>query len=244
MMLLVDGIVANIRQFPSEYIGFFTSPRTGLSHKALANFQDRKWAADNSAFTNFNEGRFRRMLENIEGIDNLLFVVAPDVVADMDKTLNMFFEWQREIKRRELPIALALQDGLTFETPIPWDSLDSLFIGGTTRFKHTKLVKDIVEVAHQKQKWVHCGRVNERSRIRYMRDIGVDSIDGTSFTTHLPNLKVAYRVLRELEGQELLTSEGEKGLRIEPEENSGGSNQNFAQLNRKPLQNPYDHEPL
>lgn len=139
------------------------------------------WAADNSAFSRFDEPRFLRMLDVIVGVDGCRFVVAPDVVADAGATLELFGEWGPRIRALELPAALALQDGLTLEG-VPWDEVDAVFIGGSSEWKMGLDALAIVSEAKRRGLWVHMGRVNTLQRIRYANAIGCDSVDGSQWS--------------------------------------------------------------
>lgn len=57
-----------------------------------------------------------------------------------------------------------------------------LFIGGTTEWKLSANVDWLIAEAQDGGKWVHVGRVNSARRIRHFHEVGVDSIDGRSFS--------------------------------------------------------------
>ena len=139
------------------------------------------WAADNAAFSNFNEREYRLMLDAIAGVPGCRFVVAPDVVADAAATLERLGEWWDELAERKLPIALAAQDGFDARE-IPWTEIDALFIGGTTEWKMGDEARAAVDQAKQHGLWVHMGRVNTIGRIRYAKAIGCDSVDGSKYS--------------------------------------------------------------
>lgn len=153
------------------------------------------WAADNDAFSDWNEQRFLRMLDRITGRPGCLFVSAPDVVGDAQATLERFREWLPRLKETGQPLAFVAQDGID-QIDVPWDDFDCLFVGGknqpagTVQFKLGPVAADYVRQAKERGKWVHMGRVNTRKRIRYAKSIGCDSIDGTNFSmfrrTNLP----------------------------------------------------------
>lgn len=138
------------------------------------------WAADNDGFQGVDFGAYTRMIGRLAGMPAGLFVVAPDVVADSAETLVRFERWEPILHDLALPVALAAQNGLEDRT-IPWDRFEALFIGGDTEWKLGPAAARIVAEAKARGKWVHMGRVNTFQRIRYCRDIGVDSIDGTNW---------------------------------------------------------------
>lgn len=138
------------------------------------------WAADNGAFSGFDEAAFLKMLTRLKPYrETCLFVAMPDVVGSHTLTLDLFDIWAPRLTM--WPIALVAQDGLT-PVAVPWDKIDALFIGGTTEFKLSPEAATLVRVAKGRGKWVHMGRVNTIRRMVYANSIGVDSIDGTSFS--------------------------------------------------------------
>lgn len=146
-------------------------------------------AADNAAFSGFDEPAFRRMLEHIAGLP-CQFVTAPDVVGDAEATMVLWPYWQATIRAHDLTPALVLQDGLEDPANVPWDTAGALFIGGTTEYKLGDPVVRIVAEANRRGVWVHMGRVNSLRRIQYAGAIGCDSFDGSKFSawrdTYLP----------------------------------------------------------
>jgi hypothetical protein len=138
------------------------------------------WAADNGAFSGFDETAFLRMLDRLEPWrETCLFVACPDVVGSHTLTLDLFEVWAPRLQK--WPLALVAQDGLTPEA-VPWNKFDALFIGGTTEWKLSPAAALLVREAKRRGKWVHMGRVNTIRRMVYANSIGVDSIDGTSFS--------------------------------------------------------------
>ena len=158
-------------------LGAFLTPRTGNSRKTLEGFI---WAADNAAFSNFNEQSFVKMLEKIQG-SNCKFVTCPDKVQNDVVTLKLFHVWQPIIKKYNLPVALVLQDGMVADG-IPYNMCDAIFIGGSNEFKLGEEVRKIVKKAKELGKWVHMGRVNSNKRLQYAYEIGCDSVDGSGYS--------------------------------------------------------------
>lgn len=145
------------------------------------------WAADNSAFSDFDAEAFLTMLDHLNGVPGGLFVVAPDTVGDAGATIEMFERWAPEIRARSLPVALAAQNGLE-RLPVPWDDLDALFVGGVPEpgqradWKLSPAAVDLVTQANTRGKWTHMGRVNSGRRLEYAKAIGCRSIDGSKFS--------------------------------------------------------------
>jgi hypothetical protein len=169
MIVLVSG---GHRRHRGEDVGDLIVPGSGNTPVGV-------WAADNGAFSGFDEVAFLRMLDRLQPWrETCLFVACPDVVGDAATTLNLFREWS---PRLDWPLALVAQDGLAPD-PIPWGEIAALFIGGTTEFKLSPEAAGLVRLAKHRGKWVHMGRVNTIRRMVYANSIGVDSIDGTSFS--------------------------------------------------------------
>jgi hypothetical protein len=181
LLLLVSGATKTVRRYSgSPYLGHLLTPSNGNRVESLLE-TGLPWAADNAAFSGFDEGRFLRMLDWIEGRAGCLFAAAPDVVADAEATLRLFGGWRREIASRGLPVALVAQDGLE-SLPVPWSGLDALFLGGSTGWKLGEHAEALCREAKARGKWVHMGRVNTRQRIRLAASWGCDSVDGTGFS--------------------------------------------------------------
>jgi hypothetical protein len=188
MLLLLTKAVPTLVRYAHPNLGRLVTPRhyTNLDGMIAAGIP---WAADNDAFSGFDEGAFRTMLDQLAGLPGCLFVVAPDVVADAQATLDLFGVWSPKIMAAGLAPALAAQDGLE-HLDVPWDWLDALFIGGSTTWKLSPQAAALVAEANQRGKWTHMGRVNSHRRIEYAKAIGCKSADGTSYVrftdTHLP----------------------------------------------------------
>lgn len=154
---------------------------------------DVLWCADNGAFSDrFDEDKWWRFLTaNAHAAHTCAFAVAPDVVGDAQATLERSLPWLPKIRALGYPAAFVAQDGLE-NLPIPWDTFDCLFIGGTTAWKLGHHARHIAAEAKRRGKWLHMGRVNSEKRFRYARAIGCDSVDGTYLTygpdTNLPKL--------------------------------------------------------
>ena len=185
MMVLSSSDTARIRaaahQFP-EFVGWLITPRVFYKRRSMREI-DALWAADNDCYKpeNFSPDGFKDMLlANLDVRERCLFVSAPDVVGDAGATLERFFVWERVIRVLGFPVALVAQDGLEDEW-IPWDRLDALFIGGSTKWKLSQAAVGLMREARSRGKWVHVGRVNSQKRFRHCWWAGADSVDGTTF---------------------------------------------------------------
>jgi hypothetical protein len=187
MMILLPG---NIDAFKSEVWdnpnqwGWLITPRRSMS-KTLGNIPGAKWAADNECYSlgdSFDPNIYIRFLErtSMKWRSSCLFATAPDIVADAHATLKKFAVWTEIIHDIGLPVALVGQDGLESEV-IPWSDFETFFVGGSTAWKMGKEARSLIAEANDRGKWVHVGRVNSQTRLRYCIKLGVDSVDGTEW---------------------------------------------------------------
>jgi hypothetical protein len=165
------------------------------------------WAADNDAWANRNdlgwweregETAWFRMLDKIApsiwpsspdrgSISRPLFAVIPDVVFDWNRTLERAHHYLPELRAREIPAAVALQDGAEKDGYEAAASLDTpaVFLGGSTRqqFQSGGWKWQQLEPIRQRfwREWLHVGRVNGPCQIRECLRVGVDSVDGTGW---------------------------------------------------------------
>jgi hypothetical protein len=143
------------------------------------------FAIDNGAFSRFDMTAFYALHDREwESRSLCRFVAVPDVVGSARRTLECFQYWCHRLPGWKL--ALVAQDGQE-NLDIPWNQIDAIFIGGTTRFKLSEAAADIVKAGKIQGKWVHAGRVNTPARFEYFETLGTDSIDGTGLSrfTHM-----------------------------------------------------------
>lgn len=141
------------------------------------------WAADNDCFQGLDEAAYVRMLDRIAGLAGCLWVTVPDVVGDVEATLELFDKWAPELEARELPMALVAQDGLEHNLDrVQWDRIAAVFIGGSTEWKESAAALHVARAARAHGKLVHWGRVNTRRRFDLIVAGGVaDSFDGSKW---------------------------------------------------------------
>jgi hypothetical protein len=158
------------------------------------------WCADNGCFGVGWPG-YARWLAWLDAFPteqraSCLFATAPDVVADAAATLTRSLPYLPQIRELGYPAGFVAQDG-SESLPFPWDDLDAVFIGGSTRFKLGPHAIAIAAEAKRRGKWVHVGRVNSARRMRFAAapapyGLGADSADGTYLAfgpdTNLPNV--------------------------------------------------------
>jgi hypothetical protein len=158
------------------------------------------WCADNGCFGKGYPGDEKWLAwltKNAHAAPDCLFATAPDVVGDAEATLARSAPFLPIIRELGYPAALVAQDGLE-ALPVPWETFDVLFIGGTTEWKLGQAAHALIRQAKERGKWVHMGRVNSERRYRYAHTIGCDSVDGTYLTfgpdINLPKLLAWSRV--------------------------------------------------
>lgn len=179
MILLVSGSTSSVsRLADSKHLGRLYTPADGQAARNCL-----PWAADNGAFSGFDEKAFLKLLLKLKGMDGCLFCACPDVVGNWQATSDLFGQWEQTIHGAGFPVAYVAQDGLLPEF-VPWSQCESLFIGGSTDFKLSDDAGAIAAEAKRRGKWLHMGRVNTLRRIKRARAWNVDSIDGTAFSMY------------------------------------------------------------
>jgi hypothetical protein len=146
---------------------------------------DAPWAIDNGAFAQFNAAEFTTLLaREAHHKAKCLFVTVPDVVGSARRTLEVFEHWAPLLPGWTL--ALACQDGQE-DLPIPWSRIGAVFIGGSTNWKCSEHVVQIIRAARALGKHTHVGRLNDPSRWKHFEALGVDTCDGTGIAryTHM-----------------------------------------------------------
>ena len=164
------------------HVGLLMTPRTWKMHSLKEH--DIYWAGDNDCYTgNFNANTFLDWLSGdaLQYRNRCLFVVCPDVVYDAQATLDLYKSWRLKIKSLGYPVALALQDGVE-KLNLKWD-FDAVFVGGSTEWKMSLAVIELLQKAKSLGKWCHVGRVNSIKRMRHFWGFA-DSFDGTDYVHH------------------------------------------------------------
>jgi hypothetical protein len=207
MMLLVSGSTRSVARMANSYplrLGHLLTPANRNSVQSIVS-TGMAWAVDNGAFAGFDAMRFRSLVKRVAGQKGLLWVVCPDVVADAQRTLELFDLWRYELIESAVPLAFVGQDGLE-DYEVPWGGFSCFFIGGSTRWKLSQAAADLAHEAKARSKLVHMGRVNSRRRIVIAHDLGCDSIDGSSASMFGDKYIHKYlQWISQLERQPLLT---------------------------------------
>jgi len=157
-----------------------------------------EWCADNGCFSSGYPGDaawLAWLTKQASRPDAALcvFAVAPDVVGDAEATLARSKPWLPVIRGLGFTPAFVGQDGQE-HLPVPWESFDVLFIGGSTEWKLGPEARKLIAEAQQLGKYVHMGRVNTKGRLQYALSLGCDSVDGT-FLKYGPDVNLP-RLLR------------------------------------------------
>lgn len=137
---------------------------------------NRPWAIDNGGFKRLDIKAFKALLaREAHRKDQCLFVAAPDIVGSAQRTLELFEHFRSMLA--DWKVALVCQDGQE-NLPIPWGDIAAVFIGGSSNWKCSHHVEQIIRTAKVLGKWVHAGRVNTPERWLHFERLGVDSGDG------------------------------------------------------------------
>lgn len=180
--MYLSGQIGVVLANPTPNLGVMANPRS-LHGGQVAEIvrQGIPWAADNDAFTRFNEPRWLRWLEEMPQASRALclFATAPDVVGDAAATLARSTPYLPLIRAMGYPVAYVAQDGFDASV-VPWGQFEWLFIGGTTDWKRSEAggYAAIAE-GRARGKRVHVGRVNGGAFLANCAVAGAESADGT-----------------------------------------------------------------
>lgn len=158
-------------------LGMIATPCAGNAVPAEVD-----WCADNGGFIAErypgDDAYLRWLDRRVDRADRCAFATAPDVYADAARTLHRSVPMLKRIRAAGYRAALVLQDGQE-HLDVPLDACDAVFIGGTTTWKLGPAAAQLAAAARAYGLWVHMGRVNSRTRLRYAASIGCHSVDGT-----------------------------------------------------------------
>lgn len=161
-------------RFPGR-IGLIMSPEGFRSPKKLP------LSVDNGAYSCWSKGRdwdeamFLRHVERCLEFKPL-WVVVPDAVGDAEKTFRNWDAWRPRLEQFGVPLALAVQDGMTVESVKANCDQEVVFVGGTTDWKRKTLVMWCREFPR-----VHVGRINTERWLWECHIAGAESCDGTGW---------------------------------------------------------------
>lgn len=103
-----------------------------------------------------------------------LWLLVPDVPFDREGTLAEWKKWAPRLKEYGVPLAFAVQDGMT-QRDVPSDA-DVIFVGGSTKWKWRTLLQWCKD-----NEDVHVGRVNSYGLLWKAMEAGAKSCDGTGW---------------------------------------------------------------
>lgn len=178
MKILLDGSRKKIEEASEKFDFKMWQLNTPISRRAYAGVP---WALDNGCYAKFESKIWMRQLRDAKAMDEKpIFVCLPDVVGCARRTLELFDLFKYKVG--DLKRALVLQNGIG-DLPIPWDTLDAVFVGGDDSFKTSRECEDAVKTAKILGKWIHIGRVNSPDRAKYWLGVA-DSIDGSGISKY------------------------------------------------------------
>ena len=190
MLLLTTSAHPTMLQWAHPHHGRLLTPRHYNAAPATAA-AGISWAVDNDGYNGVDLDAFERMVEQLAGLPGCRFVSVPDVVGDAWLTLRAYWEeYASLVWRWQLPPAHVLQDGIEDVGDVPWGSCAAIFLGGSDTFRRSELVRAICAHAGERGRWLHIGRVNSETGLRWAAGLGADSVDGTGWAvwrnTNLP----------------------------------------------------------
>lgn len=103
-----------------------------------------------------------------------LWLLVPDVPFDRDGTLTEWKKWAPRLKEYGVPLAFAVQDGMT-QSDVPADA-KVIFVGGSTKWKWDTVLQWCLDNEH-----VHLARANSYDLLWKAVDAGAKSTDGTGW---------------------------------------------------------------
>lgn len=133
-------------------------------------FDDAKWAANEQAW---RELIFWAQCAPIKP----RWAIVPDVPGNREATLERWKKYAPELKACGIPLAVAVQDGMT---PADVEQLapaaDVIAVGGSTEWKWQN-----VGMWAEHFPRVHLLRCNAPDKLEYLEALGVESTDGTGW---------------------------------------------------------------
>jgi hypothetical protein len=185
----ITGEIKSINQMRRLNVGAMisTSPKTtNITFRALSEIP--YFALDNGAFTAYRQGypfpeyEFLRCIALCHRKGILLdFIVCPDIVGSRGReSLEFSLYWERRIRCPML--ALVVSSPLTPEDIMPHlNRYKAVFVGGGDANWQFSTLPEWVGLAKEHGKLVHVGMVSTVDKLEYAHELGVDSIDSTSF---------------------------------------------------------------
>ena len=197
MNIMLDNSAEQIWHYREKYNIDFDQLRTPLTQYRRDQCNLIHYGLDNGAFSNFKEHTWELMA--LDAQDDLLcdWVVLPDVVCDAEKTTENF--WKYLDLGCDYKPAYVLQNGITQDMMKDlWPKIECVFVGGNDFFKDGAIARKICQVAKEKGKHVHVGRVNSPVRFSSWFDLA-DSVDGSGLSRFTESLEKLVRIMQSYE---------------------------------------------
>jgi hypothetical protein len=156
------------------------SAKQSMSHERLYGL---RYAVDNGAWSAYQRGEpfdtdaFNRVVDRM-GAD-ADWVVVPDVVGNMDASLDFTAAWLPRLQG--LRLLVAAQDGMGPQDVEPFIAQGAIgvFLGGGTEYK-LATARHWGDWCHARGLYFHLARVNSAKRIRLCYEARAHSFDGSS----------------------------------------------------------------
>ena len=147
---------------------------------ALDNGAFSAWNPQNNSFdeTQWNEHAWRcLMVWAASQTQKPMWAIVPDRPGCAQQTIKKWSQYAGIVREIGIPLALAVQDGMTAEVVKALDPLpDVIAVGGSTNWKW-----ETVEMWAKAFKRVHLLRCNMPDKLEYLEGIGIESCDGTGW---------------------------------------------------------------
>jgi len=134
-------------------------------------FNDEKW--DNGMLAKWKKLIFWAECQN----QKPMWSIVPDVIGNRERTLDRYEEYVSVVKDAQIPVAIAVQDGMTVEDVQNLSvQPDVIAIGGSDDFKWKTLSQWVGAF-----KRIHVLRCNIPDKLYELESMGVESCDGTGW---------------------------------------------------------------
>jgi hypothetical protein len=105
------------------------------------------------------------------------WAIVPDVPGNGPATLERWAKYAPEVVAAGIPLACAVQDGMTnFDVEELDPAPEVIFVGGSTEWKWSSVWLWCHDFPR-----VHVGRVNAPEKLEFLEGLGVESCDGTGW---------------------------------------------------------------
>jgi hypothetical protein len=157
--------------------------RLMLAPGATQKTDGMRYALDNGAWRAFKNGSefdAHAFAETVaEFGPKADFIVVPDIVCGGLRSLRFSETWIDKLLTFKRLLLLPVQDGMvgTDVASVISDRI-GIFVGGSSEWK-VKTLPTWADLAHRKDVYIHCGRVNTRRRIRLCKQCDIHSFDGS-----------------------------------------------------------------